>query len=129
MSMRLSAVTMGLAVGLFFATDGKSQLPRCVPATCSDTVMGRTCQESWPYAAAYGGLVSVATMASGGAVCNLVNNTMVTFQAQRDSTDPTNAFCSWTGDFMNSSGSPISFICVINMADGLPVELMDLSVD
>lgn len=125
-----ASTTLFLAVSFSLGMNQASaQLVRCNPASCVNTAMGKTCEHTWNYPISYGGLSMVSQMTVSGANCSLISNaTEIRFVAQKDFTDPASAACSWMGNF-NNLGPPAPFECVINMQDGLPVELLHLEVE
>lgn len=70
------------------------------------------------------------TSATGAANCSLTgNNSYRNFMAQRPTMAGPGA-CSFAGTFVTLGGmGPFTYTCVINEADGLPVELLDFDID
>lgn len=102
--------------------------------TCAVSGTINTCTQMWTYTLATdtipGGYNNTVTSATGGATnCTVMGNqTTRTFNAQRPTGAQVTGACNFAGNF-NFGGGTNSYVCTIDESGGLPVELMEYSVE
>jgi hypothetical protein len=76
------------------------------------------------------GYVNTVALATGAATsCTVMGNlTTRTFQAQQPTSLTAAGGCNFAGNF-DSGGGTNSYVCTIDQAGGLPVELLEFSVE
>jgi hypothetical protein len=129
--MRSRAILTGLGAAasvLYLAGPAYPQAMLCNgAANCSNMGGTRTCTYMWNYTVmSYANTVNNMTGAATG--CTVMgNNTARTFIAMRPTTAAPTGGCYFAGTF--NVGGTFPYTCPLDMADGLPVELMEFSID
>jgi hypothetical protein len=129
MRTRAILTVLGAAASvLFLAGPAYSQVVCMAPANCGNAGGTRTCTEMWVYGVT--GYANTMASPTGAATsCTVMGNLATrTFVAMRPTAAAATAGCNFAGNF-NTLGFTFPYTCTIDTAGGLPVELMDFSID
>jgi hypothetical protein len=130
----VTATAFALALGA--GSDAFAQAMVCgAPANCTNSGMTRVCTEMWVYSLNNTmlsmGYVNTVALATGAATsCTVMGNlTTRTFQAQQPTFLTSAGGCYFAGIIDTGGGTNLPYACRIDQASGLPVELLEFSVE